>query len=204
MGSRLDEINKLLVWSQRQDDTNDADHRVAVLYLSVAQEKVEMGYVGLHKGKFYFAVTNKKLPGRTTINRRTRDCEKCCRHLKKFVASCLYITHKLKEPLPPPHLYQLSILDEVTADIARENSESQSFEDGFASGIAYALRRLGLDKLPPDWATYAVQDQSGAVTYYEEMPERNPAYGTYTSDKRSEKMHVGSDLHWFYQYTRTM
>lgn len=201
MGFRS-QLKACLEWRVRSDELTSDDARVSLLGTKDSEENfIELGYVAKYKNKFYWAVTNAKLPGKTSIAAMTRDQEKCCRQLRKFVVECMYHLHKAQQPAPiTPFPYSLSELDlSVCAESAAE-SPDESFSSGFEYGIAYALQRLGLSKLPPDSTKIAAQNMHGAISYHKEMPERKTAYGTYEA---GITLTVGSSQEWLYRFKQT-
>lgn len=191
-----------LKWYERSDKLTEDDNRVARLAFEARpQEYVDMGYVALYKGKYHWVVVNKKLPGCSSIATPTRSCSKCCKQLEKFVLGCLFRAYNLKQPLKDLQPYDLSIFDWSQSYMC-EVLSNHTFEEGFQYGVAYALRRLGIKELPPDWAAFVSRDQSGRVVYHEEQPTPVPAYGRHESSEQSSQQKSGSSFHWFYSVKR--
>lgn len=196
------ELRSKLKWYERSDALHEDDMRIARLAFEVApQEYTDLGYVAQHNGKYYWAVVSPKLPGKTSIAAPTRSSEKCCKQLEKFVLSCLARAFLASKPLTQIEKYPLSIADYVHELVCRDGSDL-SFESGFEYGVAYALRRLGIKELPPDWAAWASQDSSGRITYHEDKPSPNASYGVHESSKQTVRAQVGSTFNWMYSLKR--
>lgn len=194
-----EELRSKLKWYERSDALTENDTRVARLaFEATPQSYVEMGYVSQYKGKYYWAIVCPKLPGVTSIAHLTRNSEKCCKQLERFVLSCLARAFKYSKPLPAKlERHSLSV-EEYQQALACQLDSDQSFEAGFEYGISYALRRLGMNGLPPEWAAWASQDSSGNITYHEEKPIPVQSYGRHSSTKQQSRPQVGSTFHWFY------